>query len=306
MAKSPLNAGSSSVGFLHEVGKSTLSQGITVPVSAQNAAMHSIEKGRTSPVTIVFGESGIVQASLRRINNVVGHLQFRYEAVAQKPLREFLQATFGRNAERSLLEVREVQPWVFRFTPVAALLDRRPVLALHAPLIAGADDRAVPLAALTQVGRVLSVVEYTPGHGQAEYNTRISAAFSDHGWRREVRVIEQLGLRVDFEKDDIWIEVEFGNARTYYQDYIKLSLARRFHQAKCGMLLSPTQPMASALCEVGAARAALRRSASGPRPSYSGMMTHEKALREFPYLQPLFANPLVIAGLHFVSPSANG
>jgi hypothetical protein len=41
------------------------------------------------------------------------------------------------------------------------------------------------------------------------------------GWQREQRVVDELGLKCDFEKNGIWVEVEFGNARSYYQDYVK-------------------------------------------------------------------------------------
>ena len=34
-------------------------------------------------------------------------------------------------------------------------------------------------------------------------------------------------LKSDFAKDGAWVEIEFGNARTYYQDFLKFMLA--FH-----------------------------------------------------------------------------
>lgn len=286
--------------FLHAVGRSTLRQGLTVPLAAQNATLADIPKGIAVPVTILFGDGASVEAIVRRINNRIGHLQIRYEGRRQEVLREYLQRAFSEDAAGSLLEVREIRRWVFRFTPVPALSNRRPTLGLVGPLIAGIrHDDAIPTTAISEVCRVLATVQYEPGSGQSEYNVRIAHAFVSHGWRKESRIVDAMGLRVDFQKKDVWIEVEFGNARAYYQDYVKLLLARQYQNAALGMLLSPTQALASMLCELGAQRAIARRGNSQRTPSYSGMMTHEKALREFPYMEFIFHNPLVIAGLHF-------
>ncbi len=288
------------VTFLHVVGRSTLRQGLTVPLTSQSEVLSQIPRGSAVPISILFGDRAAVGAVIRRINNRVGHLQIRYEGKKQEPLRAYLQRAFSEDAASSLLEVTEIRPWVFRFAPVPALSHRRPVLGLRQPLFAGvAQDDALPRAAIAEVSEVLATVEYEPRFGQSEYNQRIAQAFISSGWRKEFKIIDAMGLRVDFEKKGIWIEVEFGNARAYYQDYIKLLLARRYRDAGLGMLLSPTQALANMLCELGAQRAAAKRGCSGKLPSYSGMMTHEKALREFPYIEFIFSNPLVVAGLHF-------
>ena len=290
-------------GFLHGVGKSTLAQGLTVPAAAQTQAMLAIPKGQARSVTIIFGDGESVEADLRRINSSRGPLQFRYESRRQGRLRAYLKSEYGQDPERSLLEVREVKPWVFRFMPVAVRSDRRPTLNLQSPVVSGVSAHdETPQAAISEVSSALHQVEYVPGCGQAEYNKLISAAFTANGWRREVRVLAELALRVDFEKMGIWVEVEFGNARTYYQDYVKLHLAHQFQNARCSMLLSPTQALACMLCELGAKRALAKRGAGARIPSYSGMMTHEKAVREFRFLRSIFVNPIVVAGLQFASP----
>jgi len=83
----------SGIRFLHPVGKSTLRQGITVPVSAQTVWTDRIEKGQSLPVSILYGEQNQVDASLRRINNSLGHLQFRYESRRQEGLRRYLRVS---------------------------------------------------------------------------------------------------------------------------------------------------------------------------------------------------------------------
>jgi phosphoribosylformylglycinamidine (FGAM) synthase-like amidotransferase family enzyme len=86
---------SSTVTFLHAVGQSTIRQGMTVPVIAQIAWLSEIQKGDAIPVTITFGEGESVSATLRRINNERGHLQFRYESRTQTALRDYLTEVFG-------------------------------------------------------------------------------------------------------------------------------------------------------------------------------------------------------------------
>src|SRR5262249_23699610 len=117
------------------------------------------------------------------------------------------------------------------------------------------------------------------------------------GWREQPRVLSEIGLRCDFEKCGLWLEVEFGNARTYYQDYIKFLLASRNNRAKFGVLLCPTNAFAQLLCELGQKRAAAKRHASAKAPVYSGMMSYEKALRELPYLKFLLSAGLVVGGI---------
>ena len=118
----------------------------------------------------------------------------------------------------------------------------------------------------------------------------------DRGWQREQRVVKELGLKCDFEKNGIWVEVEFGNARSYYQDYVKFMLARKYRAARLGLLLCPTTSFAALLCELGQKRAR-ENSVAEKSPVYSGMMSYEKAARELPFLGFMFEMPIVVAGV---------
>jgi Restriction endonuclease BglII len=109
-------------------------------------------------------------------------------------------------------------------------------------------------------------------------------------------VVKELGLKCDFEKNGIWVEVEFGNARSYYQDYVKFMLARKYRAARLGLLLCPTTSFAALLCELGQKRAR-ENSVSERPPVYSGMMSYEKAARELPFLGFMFEMPIVVAGV---------
>jgi hypothetical protein len=50
-------------------------------------------------------------------------------------------------------------------------------------------------------------------------------------------------------------EVEFGNARAYYQDDVKFTLAAHYKTAEFGVLIVPTEQFARSLCKVGRQRA---------------------------------------------------
>jgi hypothetical protein len=141
-------------------------------------------------------------------------------------------------------------------------------------------------------------IDYNEEYNQSHYNGEIASTLSKMGWNCETRIIDQIGLRCDFEKNHTWVEVEFGNARVYYQDYIKFLLALRHRTARLGILLCPTNAFAQLLCDLGQRRASNRRgSGAKRRPSYSGMMSYEKAMRELPFLEFMLTCGTVIAGI---------
>jgi hypothetical protein len=112
---------SSTISFLHAVGQSTIRQGMAVPIIAQIGWVAEIQRGQAVPVTIRFGDGDSVPATLRRINNARGHLQFRYEAKRQAALRDYLASCFGSTDHANgVLRVSELQPRVFVFEAVAA------------------------------------------------------------------------------------------------------------------------------------------------------------------------------------------
>ena len=292
---------SSTVRFLHSVGQSTLRQGITVPLSAQVSWLANIQKGESVPVTIVFDKNRSVPASLRRLNNLPGHLQFRYESRQQAPLRDYLHAIFGEKAdsEKAILRIVELEPYSFLFQPISAGYEKAPFLSLYKPHFhnfSEGDARRIP--EFTELQQCFASIPYDAGYGQFEYNARIARTLRDAGWRTEVRILKEIGLRCDFEKNGVWLEVEFGNARAYYQDYVKFLLALRYANARLGVLLCPTNAFAQFLCDLGQKRAAAKKGDEiGRLPTYSGMMSYEKAIRELPFLQFILTGSVVIGGI---------
>ena len=291
--------GIDNVKFQHPVGTSTLRYGVTIPIEAQTERMRAIEKGGKVSVTVIFGSEEPVVAEIRRLNNKPGHLQFRYTNKAQERLRSYLSGVFGSPAEGNLLEVVEIAPFIFLFKPI--LKNTAPSLQISDLLLNRLEQREMEsFEEIGQIKESLAAVEYDAGFSQSDYNGLISAGLMSRGWNREQRVVKELGLKCDFEKNGIWVEVEFGNARSYYQDYVKFMLARKYRSARLGLLLCPTTAFAALLCELGQKRAR-ESSVSERSPVYSGMMSYEKAARELPFLGFMFEMPIVVAGVGVAS-----
>lgn len=286
---------SNPVKFLHPVGISTFKYGVTIPLDAQTERMCAIAKGGKVPATILFGTEEPVVAEIRRLNNGPGHLQFRYEHKAQERLRNYLARVFANQAEGSLLQIEEVAPFKFCFKPI--LKTAAPSLHINDMLLHRLEEKEVRNSKeIEQIAESVASVQYDAAFSQSDYNGRICSSLLSRGWKREQKVVAELGLKCDFEKNGIWVEVEFGNARSYYQDYIKFMMARKYRDARLGLLLCPTNSLASLLCELGRQRAQEYSVRERP-PMYSGMMSYEKAVRELPYLGFMFEMPIVVAGV---------
>ena len=281
--------------FLHPVGISTFKYGVTIPLIAQTEQMKTIPKGGKEKITILCGNMEPMVAEIRRLNNKAGHLQIRYENKPLTPLRDWLTQVFGCQTETSLLEVEEVAPFIFHFRPIPK--EAAPCLQISDMLTHQLkNDDIVRFSEIEQIRNCLSSVEYDCGYSQSDYNGKIRDGLVSQGWNREQRVVSDLGLKCDFENNGVWVEVEFGNARSYYHDYVKFMMARKYRNARLGLLLCPTTSFASLLCELGRQRA--RENVVRERePVYSGMMSYEKAAKELPYLGFMFEMPILVAGV---------
>jgi hypothetical protein len=250
---------------------------------------------------IVFGKGQIVPASLRRLNNSVGHLQFRYESRQQTPLRNYLNTVFGEEIDcrNGLLSIIELEPRVFLFRPVSSGHEKQAFLSLHNPYFHNfTEETERQTEEFIELQQCFARIPYDEGQSQFGYNGQISKSLRQAGWRSEVRIFKEIGLRCDFEKNGVWVEVEFGNARAYYQDYVKFLLALRYANARFGVLLCPTNAFAQLLCDLGQQRAVAKTGSVAERvPSYSGMMSYEKAMRELPFLEFLLTGSIIIAGI---------
>lgn len=289
------NTGGDHIKFLHSVGSSTLKYGITIPIEAQSERLRAIVKGNKVPIQIFFGNTAPIDAEIRRLNNSVGHLQIRYENKAQEKLRAYLRELFAGQVSANLIEVEEVASFTFSFRPI--LKKSEPHLRIKDMRLHGIDRKEIDrVVEVSDIHETMASIKYDVTLSQTGYNKRIAEDFVKRGWHREEKVLNEIGLRCDFEKEGVWVEVEFGNARSYYQDYVKFVLARKYREARLGILICPTSSFAALLCELGRKRAQEHVVREYPA-RYSGMMSYEKAVRELPLLGFMFDMPIAIAGL---------
>ena len=280
--------------FKHAIGKSTFEEGFSVPRSYEEW-IGAPEKGQKCSITLLFEEKCIL-ASLRRINNERGQVQVKYEGASGRKFREWLQAVFCRSTMEicgEYFELHMINAVTFRIIPFPQSV-KYDNLYIIDWLFHQGSNRYLERGALSEIQTIIQSVDFNRAEGQAHYNRALSRQFSEWSWEKERRVVPELGLKSDFVKDDIWLEVEFGNARTYYQDFLKFMLASKYNSAQVGVLLVPSESFANHLCSVGRNRA----EAKG-KNCYSGMIHFEKVRRELLYIEFMFSMPIAIASIGF-------
>lgn len=282
------------VTFRHVIGKSTLVEGMAVPRELEEW-MCAPAAGEKRGITLLF-ESGETKATLRRIANARGHVQIKYETRDANAFRVWLKKVFASTLsgmEGEYLELARVEGDTFRVNPFP--LSRQPArrLVVAEWIFHRTTDRAFETyGPLREIPAIVQSVEFNATEGQRFYNRQLSHLFGEWNWAAECRVIPDLPLKSDFMKGAVQVEVEFGNARTYYQDFIKFMLAYNQKAARVGVLVVPTEAFARTLCEVGRRKAVVKG-----RHSYSGMIHIEKVRRELGYLAFMLSMPLAIAGI---------
>jgi len=287
----------SPIRFLHRVSVSTLRYGMTIPVASQQSWLMSIKKGEHIPIQLRFNDIEIT-ADITRINNAVGHLQIRYDRKINQPFKDALEQLTQQsvNSNAVIVEVKEIGQYQFQVLPFSGV-DKRPTLVVSSPVLHQLDESVTSKnEEYSDLADAILSVNFIEDYRQSDYNRVIADKLTERNWMSEPTVVKDLGLRCDFQKNGIWVEVEFGNARSYYQDYIKFLVAERFQQYHFGILLCPMASFAGYLCELGKISAQRKRS-DNRQSKYSGMMTYEKAVRELPYLSHFLNTRLIIAGL---------
>jgi hypothetical protein len=279
------------VRFTHKVGASTLKEGLAIPVSAQNGKLSAIQKGASKKIQIVFDNGLRFDAEIKRLANARGHLQIRYNRTRSEKFRTFLQKHYDQAHENLLIEVAEETPSVF----LVNILGSRLWISQRFSANIASDYSLV--TEIDSLGQGISRIHVKPTWRQADYNENIRSVLQSSGWKSEVPVHEDLGIRCDFRKDNIWMEVEFGNARTYYQDLMKFLLSQHYKNASLGILLCPTKNLADIICGEGRRRAESRL---GREASYSGMMTYEKAESEWSAIKRVISPKMIVAGIEYI------
>jgi hypothetical protein len=281
--------------FKHLVGKSTLKEGITIHKNFESF-FGSPDLGQKKNVTLLYGNSQSVQVVLRRLNNVRKHVQIKYTNKAQAPFVDWLNDIFAETRKGTVgefLEIRKISPDVFELTAITKDMAHNAKLYIADSMYHKTDEESLSHNdSFVELEKIIGGISFKVDEGQAFYNREIERAFSSLNWQKEGKVISELDLKYDYRKAAVQVEVEFGNARSYYQDYIKFMLSYFSKQIDLGTLITPTLGFANILCEIGRQKALQRG-----RKTYSGMMHFEKAFKEFQYLRPIFDIPIVILGV---------
>jgi hypothetical protein len=77
---------------------------------------------------------------------------------------------------------------------------------------------------------------------QSGYNKALALEFSKRGWGLQPRLCENPRLIGDAQKNDIFIEVQFGNSSTLYRDYYKFHYGLTHGLLALAVLIVPTNP----------------------------------------------------------------
>jgi hypothetical protein len=267
--------------FKHAIGLSTLKEGFTIPKDFWQW-IAAPEKGKKKTIVLTF-DGKQINATLRRINNDYGHVQVKYDNPAGMEFRQWLAHVFIATQDKlcgEYFEISKVDSDKYLVKPFPIEKDLTKVLKISKWLFhKNADKLFEEDSILREINAVIRGIEINDSEGQSYYNKVFNTSFKNWGWEAEKRVTTELGLKCDFMKSKVCVEVEFGNARSYYQDYIKF-------------LIVPTIFFAKHLCKVGQSRAQTKGG-----KYYSGMIDFEKVYREFKYVKEILSMPIAIAGI---------
>ena len=79
---------------------------------------------------------------------------------------------------------------------------------------------------------------------QRAYNRAFDHAFSKLRWEPRPLLSSRPRLIGDFRKNDVFIEVQFGNSATLYRDYYKFHYGLTHNLLALAILITPTDPVA--------------------------------------------------------------
>ena len=77
---------------------------------------------------------------------------------------------------------------------------------------------------------------------QSGYNKALAVEFSKQEWSLQPKLYDNPRLIGDFSKNDIFIEVQFGNSATLYRDYYKFHYGLTNNLLALAVLIVPTNP----------------------------------------------------------------
>ncbi len=77
---------------------------------------------------------------------------------------------------------------------------------------------------------------------QAGYNKAFELEFEKFDWQRQPKLHIDPDLIGDFQKNDIFVEIQFGNSAALYRDYYKFHYGLTHDRLSLAVLIVPTDP----------------------------------------------------------------
>lgn len=77
---------------------------------------------------------------------------------------------------------------------------------------------------------------------QSAYNKAFEIEFEKYQWELQPQLYHNPKLIGDFRKNDIFIEIQFGNSATLYRDYYKFHYGLLHNLLSLAVLIVPTNP----------------------------------------------------------------
>lgn len=77
---------------------------------------------------------------------------------------------------------------------------------------------------------------------QRGYNKGFEREFQQNGWELQPLLYDDPKLIGDFRKNDVFVEVQFGNSSTIYRDYYKFHYGLTHNLLSLAVLIVPTNP----------------------------------------------------------------
>ncbi|MBS4024004.1 MAG: hypothetical protein KGZ79_16565 [Dethiobacter sp.] len=77
---------------------------------------------------------------------------------------------------------------------------------------------------------------------QTAYNKAFELQFSNYNWSRQPMLIDNPRLIGDYQKNDVFVEIQFGNSATLYRDYYKFHFGLTHGLLSLAVLIVPTKP----------------------------------------------------------------
>lgn len=77
---------------------------------------------------------------------------------------------------------------------------------------------------------------------QTAYNKAFDIEFSKYNWDTQPKLYDNPRLIGDFQKNDVFIEIQFGNRASIYRDYYKFHFGLTNNLLSLAVLIVPTNP----------------------------------------------------------------